>query len=1362
MEGRGSVLDVDQSGEFLLDGINMENEGKDKADREDIKESDTGGDLISRLCYEHGYFCATHPKIVIIFALVVVFSCSAPLFSVPLFGGSAAIEWITLSSSGVSVADSRAKTQRILQGNDSTIPRWFVGDPLLYIQQFILMAHISPWRPHLQNNKVIKEALRPAFNITKFITDFQFEDGGHAVKLSDVCLQVSSGSSVAHLSGYMIKDQRYLPSEGCLLLSPANLWSRSMERFNEDPSVLDDLYLDRSIKLSFNIALREYILGLPIRHTGIYPNLRSDGPNHIIQYAVTLVLSSHDARYMNELGKQLKREFPLASQTAEHNVVERDNVVHIYYKGEDREFIELLPLCVTYFIVFLYLAFAVAKIEMVKSKWGLAFSAVISVIASLVMASGLCSFFGLVTTLDSSEIFPYLVIVLGVENILVITKSVVSTPVDLEVKVRVAQGLSKEGWYILKNLWTEIAICSAGYFTYVPAVQEFCFFAIICLLSDFFLQMVLFVTVLSIDIRRMELSDLQRIQQTARQRSVREGTMPAAYSKLGQSPPSPVSSPPHSPEPVQFFGLLPPLPPSSLTTQRTPPRECLVMPTKLPRRLNVAYFWARNRIVQKACMICFVLYFVSILSYPSSEPVGTQEQRNLTEKLYDNNFGLDNEVDETRATEKTERTTFLSEEEMKKEELRKRRSEFSPKAPSVEIWKGLYQRHWPELLNYYNISLLGRYLSVLPPVHLGISIDTDIFAVDSSQDVVAFSSANGSIKLEQPLGSEDDRESTENDIRDPKYFHNALTCVVLGVVVMIILFFICKFLNDLQINPRLGRGRRGTTCGHHRLVESVPISLKGHSQNVEHLKCTMSLIISVCLSGQICFWDIATGHRLRVIKRASREQSEVALRRQNSIVKKPKQRTYKETESGQTAQRYTGGLSSPRPISDMERPQVCCEIESEAANGVQPSEEDYEALKHEKESKKSPKSSGYDFSKYANGADIPPWSPTSRRSFTSSWSSADGDDPGLLSSSEESGDEQAFEQTNSFHDNLLTGASVWCLDCWGDFLVVGCSDGTIEIWSVLSGAQLYVSRDSPIGVSKLCCLTHSPQIVVARLDGTLEFLTLGVPTRWALQENSPIKRSSPRVTRKSEAQTSRIFDASNSEAFTAVGVKGTRACTSIDSPHCRVIHKLRAHHQPISVLGVMEGRVITGSHDRTLKVFRTDECVCVYTLHGHADSITALTIDKTNNRQVVSGAANGGVRVWDVISGECLQHLRGHVKSVTAVTCTAEHLLSVSLESVLCIWDRSRGECLHRLKQFPDLCSNVAMLSKTLFITGGQGHISVWDVRTGRRVKTVFLGDDDTTVFVRYVNVCDNKTVVCDFGKEVKIVTFPAVMDKAE
>lgn len=64
-----------------------------------------------------------------------------------------------------------------------------------------------------------------------------------------------------------------------------------------------------------------------------------------------------------------------------------------------------------------------------------------------------------------------------------------------------------------------------------------------------------------------------------------------------------MSSPPHSPQPVRFFGLLPPLPPFKLNSQSTPPRECPVLPKKLPKRLNFAYFWARTRIVQKVLMV---------------------------------------------------------------------------------------------------------------------------------------------------------------------------------------------------------------------------------------------------------------------------------------------------------------------------------------------------------------------------------------------------------------------------------------------------------------------------------------------------------------------------------------------------------------------------------------------------------------------------------------------------------------------------------------------------------------------------------------------------------------------------------------
>lgn len=66
--------------------------------------------------------------------------------------------------------------------------------------------------------------------------------------------------------------------------------------------------------------------------------------------------------------------------------------------------------------------------------------------------------------------------------------------------------------------------------------------------------------------------------------------------------------------------------------------------------------------------------------------------------------------------------------------------------------------------------------------------------------------------------------------RDAEYYHKALSCVVLGVVVMIVLFFVCKFLNDLQVSPKSGRGRKGTGHQCEALVESVPISLRGHTQ----------------------------------------------------------------------------------------------------------------------------------------------------------------------------------------------------------------------------------------------------------------------------------------------------------------------------------------------------------------------------------------------------------------------------------------------------------------------------------------------------------------------------------------------------
>lgn len=168
--------------------------------------------------------------------------------------------------------------------------------------------------------------------------------------------------------------------------------------------------------------------------------------------------------------------------------------MHIYYPGEFNYY-EFIPLIVAFILFFIYIYFSVRKIEFVKSKAAMAFSAVITVMLCLCMSVGICFFFGLTLSLQGKEVFPYLIILIGLENVLVLTKSVVSTPAHLDVKIRVAQGLSKEGWSITKNLLVEITILTFGLFTFIPAIQEFSIFAIVGLMSDFFLQMLFFSTV---------------------------------------------------------------------------------------------------------------------------------------------------------------------------------------------------------------------------------------------------------------------------------------------------------------------------------------------------------------------------------------------------------------------------------------------------------------------------------------------------------------------------------------------------------------------------------------------------------------------------------------------------------------------------------------------------------------------------------------------------------------------------------------------------------------------------------------------------------------------------------------------------
>ena len=137
------------------------------------------------------------------------------------------------------------------------------------------------------------------------------------------------------------------------------------------------------------------------------------------------------------------------------------------------------------------------------------------------------------------------------------------------------------------------------------------------------------------------------------------------------------------------------------------------------------------------------------------------------------------------------------------------------------------------------------------------------------------------------------------------------------------------------------------------------------------------------------------------------------------------------------------------------------------------------------------------------------------------------------------------------------------------------------------------------------------------------------------------------------------------------------------------------HRAEVTCLCALPGeRLVSGSRDRTLRVFELGTGVCVGVLRGHKARVHCVCA-LPGGARVASGAADACVRVWDVAAGSCVRVLRGGgcVTHVCALPCGA--LLSCSWEE----WEGERGGDL-----------------------GTEGAVRVWEEGGGGQAAPVPVG----------------------------------------
>jgi WD40 repeat protein len=70
------------------------------------------------------------------------------------------------------------------------------------------------------------------------------------------------------------------------------------------------------------------------------------------------------------------------------------------------------------------------------------------------------------------------------------------------------------------------------------------------------------------------------------------------------------------------------------------------------------------------------------------------------------------------------------------------------------------------------------------------------------------------------------------------------------------------------------------------------------------------------------------------------------------------------------------------------------------------------------------------------------------------------------------------------------------------------------------------------------------------------------------------------------------------------------------------------------------GRIVSGSYDKSVRVWDAASGAELACLSGHEEPVTSVAFSADGGR-IVSGSLDNSVRVWDAASGECLEGIEG-------------------------------------------------------------------------------------------------------------------------
>ncbi|KAI9279098.1 WD40-repeat-containing domain protein [Sporodiniella umbellata] len=181
-------------------------------------------------------------------------------------------------------------------------------------------------------------------------------------------------------------------------------------------------------------------------------------------------------------------------------------------------------------------------------------------------------------------------------------------------------------------------------------------------------------------------------------------------------------------------------------------------------------------------------------------------------------------------------------------------------------------------------------------------------------------------------------------------------------------------------------------------------------------------------------------------------------------------------------------------------------------------------------------------------------------------------------------------------------------------------------------------------------------------------------------------------------------------------------------------HYLLGHLDSVYCVQFDDEKVITGSRDRTIKIWDLCQYQCTYTLEGHSGSVLCLQYDENI---IVSGSSDTTVIVWDIKTRRIRAKLHGHAGGVSDVAFNDRYIVSSSKDSSIRIWDRATYQPIRMIMGHRGAVNSIQIQGDLLVSASSDSLIKLWSLSTGNMIRE-FAGHKNGLACVRF----DGKRIV--------------------